>query len=575
MANSGAPTVSSYGEGNTKGSDTRAAEGPAWSFTPCMDGNLMLENRESSLSSAANTADRAEKARSHNAATHDGEQSDGPVVPEKSPNKTTKVVAEDLEGRGPAVANPNRQNAPRTQRRISAPSALTRIRGIARKQKDVRFTALLHHVTLERLEEAYRQLKPTASPGVDGVTWADYGKALDENLQALHERVHRGAYRAKPSRRAYIPKADGTKRPLGITALEDKILQRAVAEVLSAVFEADFLGFSYGFRPGRRAHDALDSLAYAIRWTKVNYVLDADIRGYFDSIDHEWLMKFVGHRIADRRTLRLIQKWLAAGVLEGNEWRANEIGTPQGATISPLLANLYLHHVLDLWADAWRRRHAQGHVVIVRYADDFVLGFQYQCDGERFLAALRDRMQKFGLELHREKTRLIEFGRHAYDNCRRRTGHKPPTFDFLGFTHICERTPKGHFLLVRHTIAKRFRRTLQNVKAGLLRRMHLPIPQQGAWLRRVMQGYCQYYAVPTNTPRLRTFRYEVTRLWYQRLNRRSQRARVTWVRMRRLTARWLPVPTIQHPWPDQRFLVTARARAQCGKPARWDLCGGR
>jgi group II intron reverse transcriptase/maturase len=519
-------------------------------------------------------ADRAEKVDSHNSAMHEGEKSDGSVVPKKHSNNAEQFAAESAEGRDPALENSAKQNTPRTQSRTRVSSALGRIQQIAKSRPADRFTALLHHINPERLEDAYRSLKANASPGIDGLTWQEYGEDLERNLTGLYKRIHRGAYRAKPTRRAYIPKADGKQRPLGIAALEDKILQRAVAEVLTAIYEVDFLGFSYGFRPKRSAHSALDALAYTIRWKKVNYILDADIRGFFDSINHEWMMKFAAHRIADPRVLRLIQKWLTAGVMEGEEWKASELGTPQGATISPLLANLYLHHVLDLWADNWRKRNARGEVIIVRYADDFVVGFENEEEGKRFLADLQTRMMKFGLELHGEKTRLIEFGRHAVERCQRERGRKPATFDFLGFTHICTKSRKGNFLLTRHTMAKRLRTKLKEVKEGLHHRDDHPIPEQGAWLRRVIQGYFQYFAVPTNSQALNSFRFQVTRLWYRRLNRRSQKSRLTWARMRRLANQWLPIPTVKHPWPDERFLVKINARAQCGKSARWDLCGG-
>jgi group II intron reverse transcriptase/maturase len=295
-------------------------------------------------------------------------------------------------------------------------------------------------VTTDRLREAYLALKRKAAAGVDGVTWEAYGQDLEAHLAGLDERVHCGTYRAKPSRRVYIPKSDGRQRPLGIAALEDKIVQRAVVEVLSAIYEADFLGFSYGFRPGRSQHDALDALATAITRKKVNWVLDADIRGFFDAIAHEWMVKFVKHRIADKRIVRLIQKWLAAGVLENEKWSATPEGTPQGATVSPLLANVYLHYALDQWVQHWREHVAAGETIIVRFADDFVVGFQHESGAVRFRADLQKRLEQFGLELHPEKTRLIRFGRFA-DRDRRRLGEgAPETFEFLGFTHICSVT---------------------------------------------------------------------------------------------------------------------------------------
>jgi group II intron reverse transcriptase/maturase len=362
----------------------------------------------------------------------------------------------------------------------------------------VRFTALLHHVDVDRLRAAYWALNPKAATGVDGVTWRDYGQDLEANLRDLHARVHRGAYRARPSRRVYIPKADGRQRPLGVAALEDKLLQRAVVEVLNAVFEPDFLGFSYGFRPGRSPHQALDALATGILRRKVSWVLDADIRGFYDAIDHGWLLQFLEHRIADKRVLRLIRKWLKAGVIENGEWSETPEGTAQGASVSPLLANVYLHYVFDLWADQWRRRYARGDVVIVRFADDYIVGFQHRDDAERFLAELRGRLARFSLELASEKTRLIEFGRFAAERRKARGLGKPETFGFLGFTHICGKTKNGRFQLTRITEAKRLRAKLREVKTELMRRRHLPVPEQGRWLGSVVRGHLASYAVPGN-----------------------------------------------------------------------------
>jgi group II intron reverse transcriptase/maturase len=432
-------------------------------------------------------------------------------------------------------------------------SDLDRVRQVARKDKDVRFTALLHHVTVDRLREAYRAIRPGAAPGVDGITWRDYGLDLEGNLRDLHARVHRGAYRARPSRRAYIPKPDGRQRPLGVAALEDKILQRAVVEVLSSVYEQDFLGFSYGFRPGRSPHQALDALAFGIQRRRVNWVLDTDFRDYFSSLDHQWLVKFLEHRIADRRVLRLIQKWLAAGVIEKGSWTAFDEGVPQGASVSPLLANVYAHYVFDLWAHQWRRRHARGDVLIVRFADDAVVGFEYRDDAERFWADLRERLAQFGLELNAEKTRLIEFGRFAAERRAARGLGKPETFRFLGFTHACGKTRKGRFKLKRITDSKRMRAKLHALKGKIERGRHLPIPEQGRWLASVLRGHYNYYAVPDNGEALYAFRRQVVRHWFGALRRRSQRTTVTWERMSRLADRWLPEPRILHPWPEQRF----------------------
>jgi group II intron reverse transcriptase/maturase len=404
-------------------------------------------------------------------------------------------------------------------------------------------------------------IRKEAAPGVDGVTWEQYQADLEENLRDLHGRLHRGAYQARPSRRAYIPKADGRLRPLGIATLEDKVVQRAAVEVMNAIYEMDFLGFSYGFRPGRGQHDALDALAAGIYYKKVNWVFDADIRGFFDAIDHGWLMKFIEHRVADRRLLRLVRKWLAAGVMENGAWAESSEGTPQGASVSPLLANIFLHYVLDLWVQQWRRRQTRGDVIITRYADDFIVGFQSHADAVRFQQELRGRLRGFGLELHPEKTRLIEFGRFAVQRREERGLGKPATFNFLGFTHICATAREGKFLLVRRTMRERLRARLREVKANLRRRQHLPIPTQGRWLGAVVRGYFAYHAVPTNVQALQAFRTQVERHWQRSLRRRGQRDRTNWARMRRLSRRWLPEPKIQHPWPTERFDVRTRGRS--------------
>jgi len=492
---------------------------------------------------------------------HERGKSDGPVVPTKPPNKPAVAGAEAVEGRGPAKGNAASETRPGRRAGQGAPSGLDRVRRVAQQDRDARFTALLHHVSVDRLRAAYGALRPGAAPGVDGVTWRTYGQQLEANLHDLHDRVQRGAYRAKPSRRSHIAKADGRLRPLGIAALEDKIVQRAVAGVLNAIYEEDFLGFSYGFRPGRSPHDALDALAVGIQRRRVNWVLDADIRDCFSSLDHRWLEKFVEHRIADRRVLRLIQKWLAAGVIEDGSWTASEEGVPQGATISPLLANVYLHHVFDLWAHQWRGRHAHGDVILVRFADDSVAGFEHRDDAERFLADLRERFAQFGIELAPNKTRLIEFGRFAATDRRRRGEGRPETFDFLGLTHICAKTRKGRFMLKRVTCKKRMRAKLKSVKTEMRRRMHLPVPEQGVWLGSVVRGHLNYYAVPTNSRAIKAFRDQISRHWLKTLRRRSQRSRVTWQRMQRLVARWLPSARITHPWPEQRFSAFTQGRS--------------
>ena len=518
---------------------------------------------------------------------NDHGKSDRPVVPTKPPNKggqrgeplygvpytgtkvetpdtakgapteqraNTRPIAEAVEGRGLAKRNTNQQNVRRTQRRkLCTNSALERVRRVAKQNKEVRFTALLHHVNVERLRAAYLALRRGAAVGVDGMTWQTYGQDLESNLHDLHRRLHQGAYRAKPSRRVYIPKPDGRQRSLGIATLEDKVVQRAVVEVLNAIYEVDFLGFSYGFRRGRSQHNALDALVVGIKRRNVNWVLDADIRGFFDTIDHGWLSRFVEHRIADKRVLRLIQKWLTAGVMEEGKRTTSEEGTPQGATISPLLGNVYLHYVFDLWAQQWRRRRARGDMIIVRFADDIIVGFQHRSDAEQFLSELHERLAKFALELHAEKTCLLEFGRYAARNRQARGLGRPETFDFLGFTHMCAKTRNGRFMLKRTTISKRLRTKLSDVKAELMRRRHRSIPEQGRWLASVVRGHLAYYAVPGNIDAVAAFRTQATRHWYRALRRRSQRSRLDWKRMNRLANRWLPPARKTHPWPDARF----------------------
>ena len=484
-------------------------------------------------------------------------KSDRPVVPQKSPNNAGQSATEGMEGRGLAKGNLPQQNASRTPSRNDALSALERVRQAAKEDKKLRFTALLHHIyNLETLRMAYLSLKKEAAPGVDGETWRHYGETLEQNLQDLSHRLKRGAYRAKPVRRVYIPKADGRQRPLGVTTLEDKIVQRATVEVLNAIYETDFLGFSYGFRPGRSQHQALDALYTGLLTRKVNWVLDLDIRSFFDGISHEWLVKFIEHRIADRRVVRLIQKWLNAGVLEDGKRIRVEEGTPQGGSASPLLANVYLHYVFDLWVQAWRRKKAHGDMIVVRFADDIVLGFQVKSDADQFRAELAERMRKFNLELHPEKTRLLEFGPYAIDNRQRRGEGKPETFNFLGFTHICvKKRSNGMYTVLRQTIRKRLQAKLNEVKAELRRRMHEPIPEQGKWLQAVVGGHIRYYGVPMNRPALALFRFQVAWLWHRTLSRRSQRGRVLWDRMRRLNTRWLPLPRVCHPYPLRRMGV--------------------
>jgi RNA-directed DNA polymerase len=516
-------------------------------------------------------------------------ESDRPVVPEKPANTSGNLSFWELfkqvkrvEGRGLAKENAEdganaalRQAGPakqvdRTQSRVGAgdacpedlQSALDRVRQTARRDKGLKFTSLWHHVyNVHRLREAYQALSRDASAGVDGQTWQAYGQELESNLKDLSDRLAQGRYRAKPVRRAYVPKADGKQRPIGVPVLEDKIVQRATVAVLNAVWETDFLGFSYGFRPGRSAHMALDALTVGIETRKVNYVLDADIRGFFDTLDHGWLMKFIEHRIADQRVLRHIRKWLNAGVLEDGRHMVQEEGTPQGGSASPLLANIYLHYVLDLWADQWRRMRAHGDVIIVRYADDFVVGFEHRSDAQRFLEELRERFREFNLELHADKTRILEFGRLAAEQRKKRGEGKPETFNFLGFTHVCDKTRRGKFTVLRRTMAKRMRAKLRELKGSLRRCMHLPVGEVGHWLAAVLRGYYRYYGVPRNFGALDRFRKAVRRRWHHVLNRRSQKARVTEERMSQLVARWLPLPRICQPYPDVRLRVIIRGKS--------------
>jgi RNA-directed DNA polymerase len=486
---------------------------------------------------------------------HGLEKSDPAIVAMKPVNKAGKPAAERAEPRAGTEGNTDQPHTRRTQGRASVSQGLERVRNAARQRKKEQFTALLHHVTIDSLRDAFLALKRRAAPGVDGVTWQDYEADLEGNLQGLHAGVHRGTYRALPVRRRFIPKPGGKQRPLGIASLEDKIVQRAVVTVLNSIYEEDFLGFSYGFRPGRSQHDGLDALSVAICDTRVNWVLDADIRGFFDSVSQEWLVRFLEHRVGDERVIRLVRKWLKAGVLEEGVWSVSEMGTPQGAVASPLLANVYLHYVFDLWAQQWRRREASGNVVVVRYADDIVAGFEHEADARRFWDAMRKRFEQFALELHGEKTRLLEFGRHAAARRQRRGLGKPETFTFLGFTFICGRSRRGAFQLQRKSRSDRVRAKLREVKEQLRGRMHDAIPEQGRWLKAVVTGFFAYHAVPTNERALSAFRHHVILLWRRMLRRRSQKDGLTWRRMATIAAEWLPTPRILHPWPSQRFAV--------------------
>src|SRR5215469_15063935 len=486
---------------------------------------------------------------------HEHGRSAPAIVAVKPTNKAGQPAAEPVEPRAGTKGNADQQNARRAQDRESASSALDRIRRVARERKKEKFTSLFHHISVELLEEAFYQLKRNAAPGVDGLTWQEYETALECNLEDLHARLHRGAYRALPSRRVYIPKPDGRQRPLAVAALEDKVVQRAAFAVLNAIYEEDFLGFSYGFRPGRGTHDSLDALIVGISSTKVNWIFDADIRSFFDSVSWEWLVRFIEHRIRDSRMIRLIQKWLKAGVLEEGVVTVSDRGTGQGSVISPLLANVYLHYTFDLWAERWRRREATGDMIIVRYADDLVVGFEHESDARRFWDAMRERLQEFSLSLHPDKTRLIEFGRQAATKRAQRGVGKPETFTFLGFVFVCGTSRRGRFLLKRRSRRDRMCVKLKEIKEELRKRMHQPIPEQGAWLKQVVTGFYNYHAVPTNAHALWSFRDEVIRRWQQTLGRRSQNGYLTWARMMKLADGWLPKPRILHPWPEQRFAV--------------------
>jgi len=492
----------------------------------------------------------------HTARVHIAEESDSGILPMNQLNKGGKPLAETGEGRPLIKENTHRSSTHSTQSEARVSQGLAGVRKAARERKRMQFTALLHHLTVGLLRESFYALKRKAAPGVDGVTWREYEAGLEDRLDDLHSRVHRGAYRAQPSRRVYVPKPDGQQRPLGVAALEDKIVQHAVVTILNQIYEEDFRGFSYGFRPGRSQHQALDALYVAITRKKVSFVLDADISGFFDHLDRGWLQKFLQHRVADPRMLRLIQKWLDAGVMEDGEWKDTEMGTPQGSVISPLLANIYLHYVFDLWVDTWRKKCAHGEVIVVRYADDNVLGFQHRADADRFLAEFRERLERFGLELHPDKTRRIEFGRFAEQNRRQRGEGKPETLDFLGFTHVSGKNRHGAFTVRRQTIRKRMRAKLQEIKQQLRRRMHDPVAQTGKWLQSVVQGYFNYHAIPGNLDSLGAFRERVTRLWRWTLRRRGQRRRANWARMHRLAERWIPRPRVLHPYPERRFDAT-------------------
>lgn len=538
-------------EGNTQQGATReSCCDPARSETLSMSGSYLHRSWEVSSVPDGIMSGGAEKG-NRNPAIYAGEKSDASILPKKPPNKGQP--AEVVEGRGAAKGNAGEPPAGRTPGRETASKGLEGIRETAKRDKWVKFTALLHHLTPSLLVESFYDLNKTAAVGVDGVTWRDYENILYERVHELHREIHTGAYRAQASRRTYILKTDGKLRPLGIAAVEDKIVQQAVVKVLNAIYEEEFLGFSYGFRQGRGQHDALDAVWMGISTKQIGWILDADISAYFDTINHEWMLKFLQHRIGDKRILRLIQKWLKAGVIEEGKRIASERGTPQGSVISPLLANIYLHYVFDTWAHHWRKHHARGDVIMVRYADDSVIGFQHEEEAKQFMEAMRERFAKFGLALHPQKTRLIEFGRYAEQRRIKRGLGRPETFDFLGFTHCCSKTRQGGFKILRLTSKKRLRATLAAIRDKLIKKRHEPIGQVGAWLKRVIRGYFNYHAVPDNLRRLKGFRHGVCRAWFKQLRRRSQKDKMTWARFDRVARQYVPCPLRVHPYPPERF----------------------
>lgn len=548
---SGMPTPYPMAEGHTQqGANRESCGDPARSETLSMSGSCLRRSWEVSLAPDGATPGGAGKG-NRNPAVHADEKSDASIVPKKPPNKGKP--AEAVEGRGAAKGNAGENPAGRTPSRETASTGLERVRETAKQDRRLKFTALLHRITPSLLVESYYDLKKSAAPGVDGVTWQDYENTLYGRVHELHREIHAGAYRAQASRRTWIAKADGKLRPLGIAAIEDKIVQQAVVKVLSAIYEEEFLGFSYGFRPGRGQHDALDAVWMGIGTKQIGWILDADISAYFDTIDHDWMLKFLEHRIADKRILRLIKKWLKAGIIEDGKRTAATRGTPQGAVISPLLANIYLHYVLDTWAHHWRKHHAGGDIILIRYADDSVIGFQYEDEAKRFLAALQERLAKFGLILNPQKTRLIEFGRHAERRRKNKGLGRPETFDFLGLMHCCGKTRQGKFKILRLTVKKRMRATLAAIRSKLKEKRHRPIDEVGRWLKSALRGYFNYFAVPDNLRRLMGFRYEVCRAWRWELGRRSQKGKMTWAKFGPLVEKYLPIPRRVHPYPSARF----------------------
>ena len=524
-----------------------------------MCGHSLRENRDTSERSLPGfeviRAEAAGKVKSQAPDVGVTEESDGNKVPGKSPNKGYEVPAEAMEGKTPTKRNLKQEAASRIQGREFASNGLDRVRQRAEADKSVRFNNLFHLLKADLLRESFYELKRNAAPGLDEVTWRDYERTLDNRLLELERELHQGSYRATPAKRAYITKEDGRQRPLGIQAVEDKVVQQACVTILNAVFEPKFCGYSYGSRPGRSQHDALDALYVGVSRRKINWILDCDIEGFFDNLSHARLLDFIGERVADKRMLRLIQKWLRVGWMEDGTRHPGTIGTPQGSVISPLLANIFLNVVMDRWATEWRRAKAKGDVIIVRYVDDAVFGFQHEADGRAFLVALREQVEANELKLHPTKTRLFEFGRFAASNRRERGRGKPETFDFLGFTHICAVNRMNKFCILRKTIQKRLRRKLKEIGTELNRRMHDALGNVGAWLASVVRGFTNYHAVPGNMQAPREFYTQVSRLWRWAIRRRSHKAkgRWTWERFYRLQQQWLPRPRLVHPFPSVRF----------------------
>ena len=523
------PTPLSEAEGNSpqieKARDVgkRRGRGPS----ACEETSRIGTGRSQHSAEKDGEPQRAEKIARSEAAMHGVGKSKQAIVSQKRSNEPDISEVdlwggwtETVERRACVKRNPDEQSMSRTQsRKHDMSHALERVRQRAKQDRKVRFTALLHHLSIEALRAAFQRLKVQAAAGVDGLSWKTYSAELEDNLRRLHQRLQRGSYWPVPARRVYIPKADGRQRPLGIAALEDKILQSALCEVLNAIYETDFVGFSYGFRPGRNQHQALDAIVVGIS-KKVNWVLDADIHGYFDTIDHQWLQRFLQHRIGDQR----------------------------------------VHYVFDLWVEQWRKRYAQGEVMVVRYADDFIVGFQDQWDAQRFRVDLKERMEKFALSLNEGKTRLIEFGRYANERRKKRNEGKALTFDFLGFTHICSKASTGKLQILRRTIRKRRNAKLQAISEQLRYRREEPIVEQGLWLRRVLDGYYRYHAVHGNLRVLGAIRTAIAQRWYRSLRRRSHKRKLTWKKMHLHVTRWLPQPKVLHPWPEERFFARHHSR---------------